>query len=137
MSEPDVSQISVLDPIDGGLITELNSVSGEFIAGQDNVVVEGLTYQLENKAIAQVEYRVNGDQWQHAAAQDGAFDSSEEAFQVTLGPLYAGTYLVEVRAGDAEGQIEVDFASQQFTVLQNTTQVEPLSYQLFLPVLIR
>jgi hypothetical protein len=136
LSEPAMAgTINVLDPVDGALISELNPISAELMAGQGAVIIEGLAYQLENKAIVRVEYRLDAGDWRSAMPQDGAFDSAEENFSLNLN-LAAGTYLVEVRAIDAAGQVETDYAARQFTIHENTGPVEVM-YQIFLPTVIR
>ena len=117
--------ISILDPIDGGLNTELYQLSGAASTGNP-VNINGMAYHLQGGIITSVEYRINGGPWQPASAQDGAFDSGYEPFTLSTGSLEAGTYLIEARASDSEGNTEVNFASQEFRV----------AYTIFLPVVL-
>jgi hypothetical protein len=62
------------------------------------------------------------------SAEDGAYDSDYESFTLPIGSLKAGTYLVQARAVDVDGSVEVNFASQQVTVANLRT--------IFLPVVL-
>ncbi|MCL5103794.1 MAG: hypothetical protein M1133_06725 [Armatimonadetes bacterium] len=53
--------------------------------------------------ISGVQYRVDGGAWVAAAADDGIFDSPEEAFTFTTTSLTVGTHKVEVQAVDTAG----------------------------------
>jgi len=54
--------------------------------------------------IATVECRVDGGLWSAATAKDGAFNSGQEEFTITLG-LAAGTHKVEARAKDTSNNV--------------------------------
>ena len=112
--------ITVLDPIDGGLITQLYSPSSAISAGK-GITLSGEAFQLNGSTVANVQYRVNGGPWRPAQAQDGAFDSDDEPFSLILDSLPAGTHLIEARATDVNGKTEVNFASQPVTVKVYTT----------------
>ena len=116
--------ISILDPVDGGLNTELGLLSGA-PSGQA-AIINGVAYHLQGATITGVEYRIDGGPWQSVDAQDGAFDSDYEFFTLSTDWLEAGTYMIEARASDSEGNTEVNFASQEFTV----------AYTVFLPVVL-
>jgi hypothetical protein len=75
---------------------------------------------MDGVPITKVEYRLNEGSWQTVKAQDGAFDSNYETFQVTLNPLVEGSYLLEAFATDADGHVEVNIASYEFEVKENT-----------------
>ena len=83
---------------------------------------------MQGGVIADVQYRVSGGAWQSISAQDGAYDSDYESFTLEIGSLEAGTYLIEARAADADGNVEVNFASQQVTVANVRT--------IFLPIVV-
>jgi len=121
--------IAVLDPVDGGLITMLESPKQEIHAG-NRFDLTGVAYQLDGGAVVNVQYRVNGGAWQTTLPQDGKFDSSAEPFTITMDTLDIGTYLLEARATDAAGKIETTCASQPITI---TRQM----YTAFLPFVIR
>lgn len=53
--------------------------------------------------IARLEYAVNGGEWQLFFPADDLFDSADERFEVDVGPLEPGSYIVAVRALDAGG----------------------------------
>ncbi|MBU0703314.1 MAG: hypothetical protein KKC18_05550 [Chloroflexi bacterium] len=120
--------ISILDPVDGGLNTELHQLSGAASTGNP-VNINGTAYHLQGGIVTNVEYRINGGPWQSVEAQDGAFDSDYEPFTLSTDSLEAGTYLIEARAADAEGNTEVNFASQEFTVVEK--------HFIFLPLVVR
>lgn len=106
--------IAILDPIDGGLNTELKGPA-LMLAGQ-TAIINGVAYHMEGISLAGVAYRINGGAWQSAIAQDGAFDSDYEPFTLTLEAPEPGTYLFEAFATDVNGYAEVNIASQQITV---------------------
>jgi hypothetical protein len=120
--------ITVLDAIDGGLITQLDPPGQAF--AHKAITVPGVAYELQDGVVAKVEYRINRSAWQPAQAQDGAFDSADEDFIVPLSSLEVGTYLVEARASDGNGRTEINFASQPVTVTQQL-------YMVFLPAIVR
>lgn len=122
--------VQIFDPVDGGLNTELYPPKSGLTVGSVSPI-DGTAYHMEGKVLSRVEYRINGGPWQAAAASDGAFNSDYEAFYIpfdTAG-LDVGTYRLEARAIDAEGNTEVNFASYEVEVKQlNST---------FLPMIIR
>jgi len=118
--------ITILDAIDGGLTTQL-SPTGDYYVGK-RVIMSGEAFELQGGLVANVQYRVNGGSWRPAQAQDGAFDSDDEPFSLALDSLPVGAHLIEARATDVGGKMEVNFASQQVTVKMYTT---------FLPMVMR
>ena len=121
--------IMVLDDIDGGLNTELYAPAGT-ISISEVSEINGVAYQLPDGGISQVEYRVDGGPWQSAGAKDGVFDSSYETFTLTTDMSNPGIYLVEARAIDAAGNVEVNYASQQIEV------AEKPQHSIFLPIVV-
>ncbi len=118
VSQVDATEtFSILDPVDGGLNTELYQLSGAASTGTP-VNINGTAYHLEGGTVASVEYRINGGDWQPAGAQDGDFDSDYEPFTISTDSLAAGTYLIEARAADGEGNTETNFADQEFTIVE-------------------
>jgi len=120
VASPPVHTARVLDPIDGGLITELypprtsNAAAGP-------VIIEGVAYQLEQGTVALVEYRLNGSAWQPAQALDGAFDSDQELFNVSVAqPLEIGTHIVQARATDSNGRVQVNVTSYTLDIRRFT-----------------
>ncbi|HTS17984.1 MAG TPA: hypothetical protein VMP11_10460 [Verrucomicrobiae bacterium] len=61
--------------------------------------------------IRYLEYTVDGGEWKFFAPKDGVFDSKEESFEVTIGPLAAGPHYIAVRATDEEGNVGVEKVS--------------------------
>lgn len=110
-------EITILDPVDGGLNTQFDSSSLRYV-GQ-TAIIDGIAYHATGGKIAKVEYRLNGGSWQGISAQDGAFDSGYESFTISLDLSGSGPYLLEAFATDANGQAEVNIAHQdiQFSKL--------------------
>ena len=121
--------VSVLDPTDGGLNTELNPPAGALSISQ-LLSISGVAYHMQGNIVTQVEYRIDGGPWQVATAQDGAFNSAYEAFSVPLNITEPGTYLLEARATDNTGYVEVNFTSQQLEVTNSP------AYTSFLPLVV-
>jgi hypothetical protein len=113
------ASLSIFDPIDGGLNTELFSQNNA-ISGSATATISGVAYHLENRPIVQAEYRLDQGPWQPLAAEDGAFNSSYEPFRITLNPdlLTRGRHLVEARAIDANYNVEANFASQEVEIAE-------------------
>jgi hypothetical protein len=122
--------IAILDPIDGGLNTELRPPAGAVSASATSTI-GGVAYHLQNNIVTQVEYRVDGGPWQQASAEDGAFNSDYEPFTLAIDTesLEPGTHLVEARAIDAMGNVEVNYASLEIEIAESLT--------VFLPLVIR
>lgn len=121
---------AILDPVDGGLNTELYALDGQVSASEASAM-NGVAYHLEGSIVTAVQYRVSGSTWQSVAALDGAFDSNREPFALPIGSLEPGTHLVEARAVDADGSVEVNFASQEVTIADDQM------YTVFLPLVVR
>jgi hypothetical protein len=121
---------TILDPVDGGLNTELYPLDGQ-VSASETSAMNGVAYHLEGSIVTAVQYRVSGSTWQSVAALDGAYDSDREPFALPIGSLEPGTYLIEARAVDADGDAEVNFASQEVTVANDQT------YTVFLPLIVR
>ena len=116
--------IAVLDPIDGGLNTELPPAGVSFI--NQTVIVTGVAYHMEGERIANVKYRVDGGPWQVVEAQDGAFDSDYEHFAIMFNSPEPEPHLIEAFSQDATGYSELNIARLEVT----STQPTPL----FLPI---
>jgi hypothetical protein len=123
--------IAIIDSVDGGLNTDFyeQDLDGYDISDSEAATISGVAYHLEREIIAGVQYRVDGGSWQAVDAQDGAFDSDHEFFTLDTDSLEAGTHLIEARAIDADGNAEVNFASQEVTVTSRMSTV-------FLPVVL-
>jgi hypothetical protein len=116
--------ITVFDPVDGGLNTEL-FVPASNVSSQ-SLTMGGVAYHLEEGGrVAKVEYRTDGGPWQLAIAQDGTFDSNYEPFTITFDALEPGTYLVEAFATAADGYTETNIASQEIEISQLFTLFLP------------
>ena len=121
--------IAIVDPVDGGLNTEFyqQDMDGYNAPEGEMVTLSGIAYHLGEKQIAGVQYRVDDGSWQSVDAQDGAFDSDSESFFLEIGSLEVGMHLIEARAVDGDGHVEVNFAGQEITVASDVSAV-------FLPV---
>jgi hypothetical protein len=103
--------VAVLDPVDGGLTTELQPFDTS-AAADGAFSVSGVAYHLQDGIVARVQFRLDGGSWQDASPSDGAFDSWNEPFVLTItSSLGGGTHLIEARATDGDGYAEVNFAS--------------------------
>jgi len=121
--------LTILDPVDGGLNTELYRPEGSLGASQTSSV-SGVAYHLAGSTVVNVEYRVDGGSWQPATPQDGAFDSDYEPFTLVINATDATTVLVEARATAADGTVETNFAGEEISVA--STQ----SHTIFLPIVV-
>ncbi len=118
------------DPLEDSLDTQLFPPAPPLVSGQP-ISVDGLATHLGSGTIAKVEYRLNNSPWNNAAAQDGAFDSRSEAFQVTLTTLPPGAHSLEVFATDSEGNTETNIVSLPLQIS------EAQQTQIFLPLVTR
>lgn len=118
--------VAILDPIDGGLNTEIAPSSGQ-ISVTSLALVQGKAYHMQGGQVANVEYKINGGAWQSASALDGAFDSSYEEFRIGQPVVEPGTYVVEARAIDSQGHVEVNSAHREVQVKE--------AIQLFVPLI--
>ena len=120
VSQAESFTIVVLDPVDGGLDTRLDSPAAQQLGNASADGVEGLATSYRDDgsagpAIARVEYRIDGGAWQTAGPQDGAFDGAEESFAIPT-RLSGGAHLLEARAIDANGKVEQNTAALQVEV---------------------
>ncbi|MDY7078332.1 MAG: hypothetical protein SXV54_15555 [Chloroflexota bacterium] len=118
--------ITVIDPIDGGLNTELFLAGDELVAGDvadSTILILGSAYHLQEGIVANVEYRIDGGSWQPADAQDDTYNSNYEPFTAEIGSLEGGTHLIEARATDSDGNVEVNVAAQEITVASGVSVV--------------
>lgn len=123
--------IAVLDPIDGGLNTDL-AIPTDTMPAEEAPAIEGVAYHMQGKTITKVECRLNGSPWLLAQPADGAFNSNYErfTFDISSQGLTPGSYLFEARASDTEGDTEINVASKVLTLTAASSKV-------FLPLLIR
>lgn len=63
-----------------------------------------------------VSYRLNGGEWQPAAALDGTFDGTAENYQATIPSLLPGLYTLEVTALDSAGNLSDIFATEHIAI---------------------
>jgi len=55
--------------------------------------------------ISKLEYALDGHEWKPMNPKDDLFDTAEEAFELTLEHLEAGSHVVAVRAKDARNNL--------------------------------
>ncbi len=73
------------------------------VVGPDGgVKLEGSVSQPLIEVTA-VQYRVDGGDWIAAVPKDGLFDTPQEAFTLSTGPLAKGKHTLEVKAFNAAG----------------------------------
>jgi hypothetical protein len=123
--------ITVIDPADNGLHTELYAPDGVETTAQ-TVDINGLARHLQGGTVTQVMYRVDGGPWQLATPQDGVFNSNYEPFTLSIAVQDGGTHVVEARAADSSGNVEVNYPSQEIQFGGDSQQ----QYRTFLPVVI-
>jgi hypothetical protein len=71
--------------------------------------------------ISNVEYRVNGGSWQNADPLDGFYDSFEEQFTMTIGPLTPDTYIIEARGQNSVGNYDLTPSFDTVTITTGNT----------------
>ena len=110
--------VTILDPLDGGLNTELYRPINNEISANQAATISGVSYHMQGGIVTNVEYRINDGSWQPARAEDGAFDSDYEPFSLTFAPdsPALGFYRIEARATDNNGYVETNIASQEIKV---------------------
>ncbi|MCB0191300.1 MAG: hypothetical protein KDJ65_05095 [Anaerolineae bacterium] len=120
--------VIILDPIDGGLNTELYPLGQ--ITVNDLSQIYGKAYHMQGGKVVNVEYRIDSGLWQPAVPSDGAFNSAYEDFRIDPNSieLDPGTYTIEARATDDQGNVEVNAASRE-------VQVQEIK-QYFIPIII-
>jgi hypothetical protein len=130
VSNPPAAQTIVVSDPQGGLTTQVYPPAPPLITGQ-LISLDGVAYHLSDGLIAGVQYRLDEGPWQAAIAHDGAFDSNNEAFRLTLSSLEPGSHPLEVFATDDQGNSETDGVHLilQISEVQNT--------QVFLPLIMR
>lgn len=122
----------VLDDIDGGLNTQFYPVEG-IISTSATASLQGVAYDLGDIPLTKIEYRFEGGPWQAVQSQDGAIDSDYEPFAIPLDTqeLEPGAYLVEARATNQNGYVEINGAQQEITVSSQTI------YTIALPIVFK
>jgi hypothetical protein len=130
-----VANVLVFDPVDGALDSalisrptivpgnELNQFKGIAIAAYGDEITP------DAPTVAEVQFSVDGGEWQVAVAHDGQFDSSQEDFDILLTDLADGPHSLTVRTVDSNGQVETNVETHHF-------QVET-TFTLYLPVVQR
>lgn len=130
LAEGDI--LIIPDPVDGALDSTLYPYSPDPTT-DDTPTYIGLAAAdaAEGATVAQVEYRVDGDQWQEAIASDGAFDEAIEGFTFTTEALAPGLHTFEVRAIDSDGGEESSYGSDILDIVEG-----PETYIIALPIII-
>lgn len=124
---PAQRHLTTLDPVDGGLNTDLYLPS-QGLTINSLSTLQGVAYHMEGKTISRVEFRIDGGGWQPALAEDGRFDSAYEAIIIPLDPsgLEPRSYLIEARAIDSSGIVEVNSARATIEIKRLTPLFLPL-----------
>jgi hypothetical protein len=131
MSTPLATEtVAVFDPLADGLDTQLYPLAATLESGQP-ILLDGVSYHLQNGVIANVQYKLADGPWQPAVAQDGAFDSEHERFHLVLPALEPGDHALEVFATDDLDNIETNGAQM---ILHISAAQNP---QIFLPLIVR
>lgn len=128
-SAPHRQEVAILDPIDGGLNTELYPLTSDQL--QQSSAPHGVAYDLSGQKITRVEFRINNSSWQAANPFDGAFDSADESFVLNWTLPYSGAYRIEARATNDQGNVERNPAVQQVNIGSSN------SVRVYLPILIK
>jgi len=129
LAEGDI--LAILDPEDGALNSALYPYSPDPTT-DDTPSYTGLatTDPTNGATVVQVEYRLDGGQWQGATASDGAFDETSEGFVFTSELLAPGLHTFEVRAVDSNGKEETSYSADTLSVVER-----PRVYIVTLPVI--
>lgn len=125
-----LTTVSVVDPVDEVINTTLTR-SGQQAGGhdEDQITYNGVGVSAVSY-VTEVYYRIDDDEWQAVAADDGAFDESEEefSFAVDLSALEPGTHQVQAYSVDGGGNTETSPAS-------DAIYVKPRKSYVFLPLI--
>jgi hypothetical protein len=118
--------IIIPDPTDPGPNTQLYAPDN--LVAEQSVNLDGVAYHAQGGNLVKVEVRVNSSTWQLGEAQDGIFDSNYEPFTLSINLSEPGTYLIEARATDVNGNVEVNFSRREILVgqIQSSTIFLPL-----------
>jgi hypothetical protein len=92
----------------------------------------GMTTHLAAHTISNVQYRVNGSNWEAAQAVDGRFNDTQESFTFTVkaSDFSSAKYLIEVRGMDDQGYVESSPTKQTFWL-----QVPETTVSIYLPII--
>ncbi len=126
-----LATVSVVDPVDAILDTTLIRLSQQASDEEPTQV----TYTGQGTSavsyIAGIYYRIDNNPWQPLAADDGAFDESQEDFTliIDLTAPSPGTHQVQVHSMDGEGNTETSSASDLILV-------QPRTQYIFLPLML-
>lgn len=102
--------IDMTEP-DTALSSDLSSLTNDNVPIFTGEAVDAIT------AIVAVEYRADGSRWLPAKPTDGGFDQSREEFTFTINnALDDGSHLIETRAIDAAGNIELSYSRVTLSV---------------------
>jgi hypothetical protein len=113
-----VDTVSVVDPVDSILDTKLTRLEQHSQGGEVTQVIYSGQVTSSASHVASVYYRIDQEDWQPLAAEDGAFDEPQEDFTFTvdvtaLGP---GAHQVQAYSVDGEGNVETSPASDVISV---------------------
>ncbi len=113
---------NIIDPLDTALPVTINTFSQE----DNRVSVSGtasiMPYPSPSRAsvtinkLANVQYRLDGSNWQPATATDGDFDSTTESYQFEVIIPTPGQHILEIAAFDSAGNMSDTFATQSINI---------------------
>lgn len=93
------------DPTDQSTLTYTGTVREVPLQNNNPLEAVAQRHDITINKITKVEFRVDEGAWQDAAADDGAFDQSEEHFSFTVS-LFNGTHTIEARGTNSVGNVE-------------------------------
>jgi hypothetical protein len=127
-----VATVSAVDPMEGILETTLTRMGPQAMDERSSeVTYRGSGSSAEETFVADVYYRIDEGPWESVAADDGAFDETEESFtlSIALEELSPGEHEIEVYAVDGQGYVDTSPARDTLEVTLDTKQI-------FLPLVV-
>jgi hypothetical protein len=113
-----IENVSVVDPVDSILNTTLTRLEQHSEGDEVTQVMYRGQGTSSASFVSGAYYRIDQNPWQPLAADNGAFDESQEdfTFTVDLTTLSPGTHLVEAYSVDGEGNVETSPASDIISI---------------------
>ncbi len=114
---------NILDPLDTELPVSTSAISQDGNTVTVSGSAEITPYPSPNhtnvtiNTLTNVQYRIDGGNWQPSTATDGAFDSPVEPYNFTIASLLTGLHTLEVAALDSAGNVSEVYAATTITIL--------------------